>query len=490
MPGQVPCGVVLAIDRAGKLAVGIVLLPAVEALRRFARSERWLRNQWRSRAALDCSSVVEQRLSQVNLRSVGCWSLALTGQMLATMSAGERYSRPLAARDGVVAVCRGAVCRTWLAFARLAFVGVLPKRMNREEFFAKLSSLDEARLRKVLWSLYWRGSAPLRERIEAEIDPAEHDRRRRAAAQPPDPDLVLYEVREFVELARAGSYMAGDRRVSPKERTHWRVTFRRLAADAQSALRAEDAGAAEEALALIIDLACEMRDRTYFRSEDPVEAARFVVSDAVALLWESVRDRHGVQALAQRAPAQLIRWELRYGWTHGWGQVHDKESTLAVVIARLLPVPDLWTVFADRYLDALDQVARAEAANPKSRHPWVFPDEGYARRNRTDNLAEWHGLLLERLAGSEAEDRLDRLVRHPALGGPELIFLRARLACARDDLDSARKLVQDCLQQLPGHAGFTDFAAAIGAELPQRARELAGQRSQWQAAIAAGRAPE
>ena len=47
---------------------------------------------------------------------------------------------------------------------------------------------------------------------------------------------VLYEVGEFVELARAGSYIAGDRRVPPKERTRWRLTFWRLAADAQSAL--------------------------------------------------------------------------------------------------------------------------------------------------------------------------------------------------------------------------------------------------------------
>ncbi len=57
------------------------------------------------------------------------------------------------------------------------------KRMNREEFFAKLSSLDEDGLRKALWDLYWRGSAPLRERIEGELDPAEHVRRRRAAAE-------------------------------------------------------------------------------------------------------------------------------------------------------------------------------------------------------------------------------------------------------------------------------------------------------------------
>lgn len=123
------------------------------------------------------------------------------------------------------------------------------------------------------------------------------------------------------------------------------------------------------------------------------------------------------------------------------------------MIGRILPVPDMWTVFADHYLDALDQVARVEAANPKRKHSWVFPDADYARRHRADKLAEWHALLLERLVGSEAEDRLDRLVRHRALAGPEPTFLKARLARERDDLDGARKLAEDCLQQLPGHQG-------------------------------------
>jgi hypothetical protein len=352
------------------------------------------------------------------------------------------------------------------------------KRMNREEFFAKLSPLDEDRLRKVLWNLYWRGSAPLRERIEGELDPAEQARRKRAAAEPADPDWVLYEVREFVELARAGAYIAGDRRVSPKERTRWRVTFRRLAVDAQSALRAEDSGPAEEAVALIIDLACEMKDSGYFRSEDPVEAARFVVSDAASLLWGTVRDKHGFRAFAERAMVQLIRWESQYGWTRGWGQVHDKETSLASVLTRMLRVPDTWTVAADRYLDALDQVARAETAKPDSRRIYGSGGYGrgdYARHQRTSDLAEWHDWLLDRLAGSEAEDRLDRLVRHPALGGPELTFLRARLARQQGDFDGARKLVQDCLQELPGHQGFVDFATEIDANLPPRARELQNQ---------------
>ena len=58
-------------------------------------------------------------------------------------------------------------------------------RMNREEFLAKLAPLDDDRLRKVLWNLYWRGPAAMRERIEGELDPVEHARRKQAAAAPP-----------------------------------------------------------------------------------------------------------------------------------------------------------------------------------------------------------------------------------------------------------------------------------------------------------------
>lgn len=339
------------------------------------------------------------------------------------------------------------------------------ERMSREEFFAKLAPLDEDRLRKALWNLYWRGSAAMRERIESELDPAEQERRKRAAAEPPQAGLVLHEVREFAELARAGAYIAGDRRVSPKERTHWRVTFRRMAADAQAALRAEDPAPAEEALALIIDLACEMKDCQYFRSEDPVEAARFVVSDAAALLWEAVRDRHGFGAFAQRAAPQLLRWESRYGWTtHGWGQVSEKETSLASVLTRMLAAPDAWTTFADCYLAALDRAARADATAPSRIYgSWGSGDNGYRRRERARNLAEWHGLLLERLAGSDAEDRLGRLASHRALGGPDRTFLQARLARLHGDTAAARKLITDCLRELPGDEDFASFAAEAGA---------------------------
>jgi hypothetical protein len=60
--------------------------------------------------------------------------------------------------------------------------------MNREEFFAKLAGLDEDRISKTLWNLYWRGAAQVRQRIASELDPAEDAARKRAAAEPPDPD--------------------------------------------------------------------------------------------------------------------------------------------------------------------------------------------------------------------------------------------------------------------------------------------------------------
>lgn len=239
--------------------------------------------------------------------------------------------------------------------------------MNRDEFFAKLADLDEDRIKKALWNLYWQGSAQLRERIESELDPAQDAVRKSVAAVPPDPDTVLWEVRDFAELARAGAYMAGDRRVSPKERTRWRLTFRRLAADALAALHHEDSGPAEEAVALLIDLACETQRFDYFRSEDPMEAAQFVVSDAAATLWEFVRERHGFARFATVAAAQLPTWESAYGWSRsGWGKLAEKETTLASVLARTLRAPDAWTTFADCYLNALDQIARTEAVRPAS----------------------------------------------------------------------------------------------------------------------------
>ncbi len=346
-------------------------------------------------------------------------------------------------------------------------------RMNREQFFGQLATFDEQRLKKALWNLYWRGSAAARERIEAEIVPDQHDRGKRRSKEPVDPQQVLGEVEDFVALARSGAYMAGDRRVSPKERTRWRLTFKRLVTDARDGLRAEDAAAAAAALEQLIDLACETRDYDYFRSEDPMEAARFVVSDAVALLWAKLQAHYGFAGFAQRAAPQLIRWESRYGWTRsGWGQVSHKETSLASVLAGMLPAPDMWVGFADRYLDALDQLAR-DAPATRSR---VWQSTGRDRDRRAAELAEWHRLLLDRLIGSEAEDRLDRLTRHPALGGPELGFLQAQLAHQRGDVSNARSLMHTALQHLPGHQDFLDLATEIGAPLPPRAQQIIKER--------------
>jgi len=93
-----------------------------------------------------------------------------------------------------------------------------------------------------------------------------------------------------------------------------RVTFRRLATEAQSALHATDSGPAEEAMELMIDLACHVDG--CFRSDDPLEATKFVVSQAVSALGETMLDARGAEFTAQAVP-QLMRWEREYGWAQG-----------------------------------------------------------------------------------------------------------------------------------------------------------------------------
>ncbi|MDN5798137.1 MAG: hypothetical protein L0H79_20650, partial [Intrasporangium sp.] len=189
------------------------------------------------------------------------------------------------------------------------------KRLDKKQFFGKLAGLDEAGLKTALWTLYWRGSAPMRERIESVIDPRVEAIRKVAAAAPPDADEVLDDVLEFVTLAQSGAYLGGDRRVSPKERSRWRFTFRRLADQSRDALAGADVASAGEAMEALIDLACETKRYDLFRSEDPIEAARFVVSDAVAVLWARFLQEYGLAGFAQRAAGQLVRWEEGYGWT-------------------------------------------------------------------------------------------------------------------------------------------------------------------------------
>lgn len=137
------------------------------------------------------------------------------------------------------------------------------------------------------------------------------------------------------------------------------------------------------------------------------------------------------------------------------------ETSLALVVAGLTPVPDLWVEFADHYLDALDGVAEGGAR------------AGRGRQQRAEDLSEWHLLLVQNLVGSDYEDRLDRLAGHPALAGPEHTYLQARIADERGDRERARRLIHKGLTSLPGHRGFHEFAHEIGAPIPARAKDAA-----------------
>ena len=349
-------------------------------------------------------------------------------------------------------------------------------RMNHDEFYTAMAPNDDERLRKILWTLYWRGNAQFRERIEDELRPPEQPKVK-PKKELPAPDTVLDEVTAFVKLAKDGAYMAGDRRVHRTERSRWRLTFRRLVGEALAALQADDPGPAQNAAAEMVDLACDMKSYDYFHSDDPVEAAKFVVSDAAAILWESVLRHDGFAGFAQRVPEQLIRWESDYGWTRrGYGQVPEKETALGVPLARLLTTPDMWRTFGESYLDALDAAGRADPRRPRTVYGG-FDETRYRRHERTKDLATWHGMLLDRFAGTPEDELLDRLATSPALAGPELTFLRARTAERRGDVAQAGSLVTECLKELPGHQGYLDFAVEVGAELPPRARELLSERA-------------
>ncbi|HQR79428.1 MAG TPA: hypothetical protein PLT68_04335 [Actinomycetota bacterium] len=271
------------------------------------------------------------------------------------------------------------------------------ERLNRDEFYDLLAGMNDAALKKALWTLYWRGGGQVRERVVGALGVSTP---RTADPAQPDPDAVLQDVNEFAALARAGAYLAGDRRVSPKARSRWRFTFRDLVGRCLQALRSEDeesVRAGASALTVMIDLALEMGRIDYFRSEDPVEAARFVVSDAVRALWLRTRAVYGPSEFTQRACAQLLRWESRHGWTRrGDGWVAARETSLAQVAAELLTTPDMWNEFAEVYIAAL--------AGRRSQ-------EG--RRASSYDLGEWHALLSERLIGSEYEGILDRVGRPP-----------------------------------------------------------------------------
>jgi hypothetical protein len=344
------------------------------------------------------------------------------------------------------------------------------QRMNRAELFEQLSPLSAERLREIVWTVYWRGSADVRERIEEALAPPSA-RPKTGRDAKIDAGALLAEVERFVALARSGAYLGGTREVHRTERSKWRVTFRRLIDDASRAVSAGDLDCGRRALEALIDLACECQGYEYFHSDDPVAAMRLVVSDKVKLSWLVVVEHEGFPAFVRRATPQLIRWEARYGWTRGgFHAICEHEMQLADVVAEIVRGRgglDHWIAIADAYVDAL-----GAALEPRG----VGENREYELKRRTDRLTRFHELLLERLAGTEAEDRLDRIATHPALGGPELSFFKARLAHHRGDLDAARRLTSECLCKLPGHNGFLAFAKQIAAPLPPRAKAVAQKR--------------
>lgn len=248
----------------------------------------------------------ERLVFSIRAGDTGALLVASAGELdeLINAVAAEANHEPGAARrlDAAFNVLDRAADGFWPLPDIVADVAVT--RMNREQFFSAMSGHDDAQLRTALWNLYWRGTADVRRRIEAELA---GNIRPAVKPEPLNPQAVHDEVAQFVALARSGAYLGRDRRVSPKERTRWRFTFKQLATAAVEALHASEPTPAITALAQLIDPILDARDTYYFRSEDPVSAAGFVVSDAAAAMWNATWRRHGFQRFAETAAPQLIR---------------------------------------------------------------------------------------------------------------------------------------------------------------------------------------
>jgi len=136
----------------------------------------------------------------------------------------------------------------------------------------------------------------------------------------------------------------------------------------------------------------------------------------------------------------------------------------------------MWRTFSESYLAALEAAGRADPKRPRTGYG-SFDEISYQRKERAGDLAAWHEMLLDRFAGTPEDEMLDRLVASPALAGPELIFMRARIAERRGDVSQAATLVTKCLKELPGRQSYLDFAVEVGAELPSGARKLAARHT-------------
>lgn len=281
---------------------------------------------------------------------------------------------------------------------------MVAKKFDRTQFFRTTSGFDRDDLEKMLWTLYWRGDARTRERVEELIDPSQVTV---TAPTPPSAEVVRRNVKEFAALARAGAYLARDRRVSPKERTRWRFTYKDHFAQSFAALSAgtgEEIRPAVEAVSTLITLACETEGFDYFRSEDPIEASKVVISEMVDQLWTGIGRALGPEELCRLSAVQIVHWERKYGWTRfGFGRTSEKESTLAEVLPRHLLTPDMWSSFTEHFIHELDTVAGKKS-----------PSYGTVSA-RTDALEPLNKSLIERLHASGADDRIAALLDNRGL---------------------------------------------------------------------------
>jgi hypothetical protein len=79
----------------------------------------------------------------------------------------------------------------------------------------------------------------------------------------------------------------------------------------------------------------------------------------------------------------------------------------------------------------------------------------YRRHERTKGLAAWHEMLLDRFAETPEDELMNRLAASQALAGPELTFLRARIAERRGDVAQAATLATECLKETARSSGGT-----------------------------------
>jgi hypothetical protein len=132
-----------------------------------------------------------------------------------------------------------------------------------------------------------------------------------------DPGAVLDDVTTFAALVKDGAYMAGDRRVHHTERSK----RRRAGGTPRRRSRASTAGRRGDGRPCLRYEALRL-----FHSDDPAEAAKFVVSDAVSMLWESVLRHDGFAAFTRRVPEQLIMRRLHFARMSSVGRTWMKDK--------------------------------------------------------------------------------------------------------------------------------------------------------------------